>query len=167
MSHITRAQHTPSAVATVQVSHALSAVRFSCLLRGRGASFKDGVAAGEGFLCATPGLGWVWLPCGCVSCDPECTHWTIVITNWEIWTVAAADGVCCAHVRWEINFLFTFETAPFFCVCPVLLEKKNSRQLYWRVHYCKSQHQKMVTVEYTNGIHGTTSRWCEVRYCKI
>jgi hypothetical protein len=52
MSHITRAQHTPSAAAPVQVSHALQAVRFSCLLRGRGASFKDGVAAGEGFLCA-------------------------------------------------------------------------------------------------------------------
>jgi hypothetical protein len=82
MSHITRTQHTPSAAATVQVSHALPAVRFSCLLRGRGASFagshvllqmetrtfslghpvrqilhrgasfKDGVAAGEGFLCA-------------------------------------------------------------------------------------------------------------------
>jgi hypothetical protein len=33
MSHITRAQHTPSAAATVQVSHALPAVRFSCLLR--------------------------------------------------------------------------------------------------------------------------------------
>jgi hypothetical protein len=32
MSHITRAQHTPSAAATVQVSHALRAVRFSCLL---------------------------------------------------------------------------------------------------------------------------------------
>jgi hypothetical protein len=52
MSHITRAQHTPSPSATVQVSHALPAVRFSFLLRGRGASFKDGVAAGEGFLCA-------------------------------------------------------------------------------------------------------------------
>jgi hypothetical protein len=52
MSHITRAQHTPSAAATVQVSHALPAVRFSCLLRGRGDSFKDGVAAGQGFMCA-------------------------------------------------------------------------------------------------------------------
>jgi hypothetical protein len=30
MSHITRAQHTPSAATTVQVSHALPAVRFSC-----------------------------------------------------------------------------------------------------------------------------------------
>jgi len=38
---------------------------------------------------------------------------------WETWTVAAADGVCCARVRWEINFLLTFETAPFFCVYPV------------------------------------------------
>ena len=47
-----RAQRTPSAAATVQVSHALPAVRFSCLMRGRGASFQDGVAAGKGFLCA-------------------------------------------------------------------------------------------------------------------
>jgi hypothetical protein len=52
ISHITWEQHTPSAAATVQVSHALPAVCFSCLLRGRGASFKDGVAAGEGLLCA-------------------------------------------------------------------------------------------------------------------
>ena len=52
ISHLTRAQRTPSAAATVQVSHALAAVRFSCLLRGRGASFQDGVAAGKGILCA-------------------------------------------------------------------------------------------------------------------
>ena len=35
ISHLTRTQHTPSAAATVQVSHALLAVRFSCLLRGQ------------------------------------------------------------------------------------------------------------------------------------
>ena len=34
-------------------------------------------------------------------------------------TVAAADGVRYAHVRWEINFLLTFETAPFVCEHPV------------------------------------------------
>ena len=28
---------------------------------------------------AAPSLGWIWLPCGCVSCDPGCTHWRIVI----------------------------------------------------------------------------------------
>ena len=38
ISHLTRAQRTPSAAATVQVSHALPAVRCSCLLRGRGAA---------------------------------------------------------------------------------------------------------------------------------
>ena len=38
---------------------------------------------------------------------------------WETWTFAAADGVRCALVRWEINFLLTFETAPFFFVYPV------------------------------------------------
>ena len=52
ISRLTWAQRTPSAAATVQVSHALPAVRFSCLLRGRGASFQNGVAAGKGFLCA-------------------------------------------------------------------------------------------------------------------
>ena len=52
ISHLTRAQRTPSAAATVQVSHALPAVRFSCLLRGRGVSLQDGAAAGKGFLCA-------------------------------------------------------------------------------------------------------------------
>jgi hypothetical protein len=40
ISHLTRVQRTTSAAATVQVSHALPAVRFSCLLRGRGASLK-------------------------------------------------------------------------------------------------------------------------------
>ena len=52
ISHLTRAKRTPSAAATVQVSHALPAVRFSCLLQGCGASFQDGVAAEKGFLCA-------------------------------------------------------------------------------------------------------------------
>ena len=52
ISHLTRAKHTPSAAATVQVSHVLPAVRFSCLLRGRGVSFQDGAAAGRDFLCA-------------------------------------------------------------------------------------------------------------------
>ena len=51
---------------------------------------------------------------------PHSKHekWTAGST-WETWTVAAADCVRCARVRWEINFLLTFETAPFFCVCPV------------------------------------------------
>jgi len=35
-SHLTRAQRTPSAAATVQVSHALPAVRFSCLCGAAG-----------------------------------------------------------------------------------------------------------------------------------
>ena len=51
ISHLTQAKRTPSAAATVQVSHALPAVPFSCLLRGRGASFQDGVVAAKGFLC--------------------------------------------------------------------------------------------------------------------
>ena len=45
ISHLTRAKRTPSAAATVQVSQALPAVRFSCLLWGRGVSLQDGPAA--------------------------------------------------------------------------------------------------------------------------
>ena len=52
ISHLARAQRTPLAAATVQVSHALPAVRFSCILRGCGPSLQDGAAAGNGFLCA-------------------------------------------------------------------------------------------------------------------
>ena len=52
ISHLTRVQRTPSAAATVQVSHALLAVRFSCLLRGRGVTLQDDAATGKGFLCA-------------------------------------------------------------------------------------------------------------------
>jgi hypothetical protein len=52
ISHLTQVNRTPSAVATVQVSYVLPAVCFSCLLRGRGASFQDGVTAGKSFLCA-------------------------------------------------------------------------------------------------------------------
>ena len=52
ISQLTRAQRTPSAAATVQVSHAIPAVRFSCLLRGRRPSFQYGVAARKGLLCA-------------------------------------------------------------------------------------------------------------------
>ena len=51
ISQLTRAQRTQSAAETVQVSHALPAVRFSFLLLGRGACFQDGVAAGKSFLC--------------------------------------------------------------------------------------------------------------------
>ena len=47
ISHLTRAKRTPSAAATVQVSHAQFASHAYC-----GASFQDGVAAGKGFLCA-------------------------------------------------------------------------------------------------------------------
>ena len=57
ISHLTRAKRTPSAAATVQVSHALPAVRFSCLLRGRGTSLQHVVAAGahrKPFPAATP-----------------------------------------------------------------------------------------------------------------
>ena len=55
ISHLTLAKPTPSAAATVQVSHALPAVPsvvLTAVLRGCGASFRDGVAAGKGFLCA-------------------------------------------------------------------------------------------------------------------
>jgi hypothetical protein len=59
ISHTIRAQHTLSAAGTVQVSLALPAVRFLCLLRGHETSFQNGVAAAEGFLCAPFGGGHI------------------------------------------------------------------------------------------------------------
>ena len=44
ISNLTRAQRTPSAAATAQVSHAYCGAM--------GASYQDGVAAGKSFLCA-------------------------------------------------------------------------------------------------------------------
>ena len=88
----------------------------------QGTSWSDNTCTADHYSGhAIPSLGWIWLLCGCVSCDPGCTHWRIVINAWETWKVAAADGVRCARVRWEINFLLTFETAPFFCVYPVYI----------------------------------------------
>jgi hypothetical protein len=52
ISYLARAQRALPAAAAVQVSRTLPAVRFSCLLRGHGTRFQDGVAAGKGFLCA-------------------------------------------------------------------------------------------------------------------
>jgi hypothetical protein len=70
ISHPTWSQHRLSAAETVQVSHALPAVCFSCLLWGHRTSFQDGFTAGDGcFLCA---LFWgvqmcdyraVWVSC--------------------------------------------------------------------------------------------------------
>jgi hypothetical protein len=64
-------------------------------------------------------MGRIRLSCWCVSCDPGCTHWRIMINELKTWTVAAADGVRFARVRWEINFLLIFETAPSFFKHPV------------------------------------------------
>jgi hypothetical protein len=63
ISHPTRAQHTLSAAGTVQVSQALTAVRFPCLLRGRGASFQDGAGTAEGFLSTRLRCPDLWLQC--------------------------------------------------------------------------------------------------------
>jgi hypothetical protein len=48
-SQLTRIIRIPPAATAVKVSHVLPAVRFSCLLRGRGVSIQDGVAAGKAF----------------------------------------------------------------------------------------------------------------------
>jgi len=62
----------------------------------------------------------------------KCTHWRFVINAWETWTVDAADGVSCARVRWEINLLLTFETAPFLCVYPVYTYSLHGAESFLR-----------------------------------
>ena len=147
ISHLTRAKRTPSAEATVLVSHALPALRFACLLRGRGVSFQRWRRSRKRLsVCSVLRCPDLWLQC--TKLTPHCNHrsghlktehtesvfllrrhlrnwprskhekWTAG-SPWETWTVAAADGVRCAGVRWEMHFLLTFETAQFFCVYPV------------------------------------------------
>lgn len=45
--------------------------------------------------------------------------WKFLSYSSETWKVTAADGAWWIHIRWKINFAFTFETAPFFCEDPV------------------------------------------------
>jgi hypothetical protein len=52
ISNPIRAQHALPTVSTIHVCHEPLAVCISCLLRGRGTSFQDGVAALECSLCA-------------------------------------------------------------------------------------------------------------------
>ena len=95
ISHLTRAKRTPSAAATVQVSNAQPAVRFSCLLQGRGTSLQHGVIAGahrKPFPAATP--------CCILAPRPRSKHEKRTAGSaCETWTVAAADGVRFARVR--------------------------------------------------------------------
>jgi len=104
-------------------------------------------------------------------CDPGCTHWRIVIGAWETWTVAAADGVGCARVRWEINFLLTFETAPFFCVYPAhIVPKFRQRQMSWifvgSVSLCRAVHCVRILVSGMKYTVECAQCWYEIAYSK-
>ena len=121
-----------------------------------GPSFQDGVAAGKGFLCA-PHHAWCVFSKPFTKFTLHCNHrsghlktehtenlfllrshlgnWPrskhekrTAGNTWETWTVAAAGGVCCARVRWEINLLLASETAPLFCVYRVFRKKSFSFQ---------------------------------------
>ena len=107
ISHLIRAKRTPSAAATLLVSYALPAVRFWCVLRGTVITLQNG-AHRKPFPAAGP--SWKLTPRPLSKYEKR-----TVGSAWETWTVAAADGVRCARVRWEINFLLTFEPAPFIC----------------------------------------------------
>jgi len=116
-----------------RVSHALPAVCFLCLLRGQ---FPRWRRSRKGLsVCSVLRCPDLWLQCSVsfghglekthlLRCHlgnwPRSKHEEQTADSaWETWAVAAADGVSCARVRWETNFLLTFETEPFFCVYPV------------------------------------------------
>ena len=85
-----------------------------------GDSFQDGVAAGKGFLCVPFEVSRSVItvqrefrarsPCRCVF-SKACTKLPLH----------------CNHSYGEINFLLTFETAPFFCVYLYIVERSNVR----------------------------------------
>ena len=112
-SPYTGTTYTVSKEATIQVSHALPAVHFSCLLRGQFPRWSR--SRKRLSVCSV-----------LVSRSVIAVQRTAGSAS-ETWTVAAADGVRCARVRGEINLLLTSETATFFCVHPVLT-KLTGRQ---------------------------------------
>ena len=92
---------------------------------------------------------------------------------WETWTVAAADGVRCARVRWEINFLLTFETAPFICKHPVLYKVTvqcliSPSDCYWNFGVsCKVDSQLRFVggrQQKPSGTRGTVVNWLDGRW---
>ena len=115
ISHLTRAQRTPSAAATVQVSHACvfskPCTKLTLHCNHRSGHLKTEHT--ESLFLLRRHLG-NWPRSTAVSTSERTAG-----SAWETWTVAAADGVRCARVRWEINFLLTFEIAPFICKHPV------------------------------------------------
>ena len=52
---------------------------------------------------------------------------------WKSWTAAAADGVRCARVRREINFLLTSETAP--CICKHTVYDVKTQTSHTATHF--------------------------------
>ena len=172
ISRLTRAQRTPSAAATAQVSNALITIlqfpacsnhwlagtllkRLTHVIRHTRSTRTLAFTQASTFHKLSVPPSYV-IPVWCVFSKP-CTKLTLHcnhrsghlktehkeslsllllrrhLGNWppskhekrtagsacETWTAAAADGVRCARVRREINFLLTFETAPFFCVYPI------------------------------------------------
>ena len=68
--------------------------------------------------------------------------------------------VRCARVRWEINFLLTFETAPFFCVYPVYA----NNSLIWDVmkNYGLSQINARIRNEICSFYGNEVMGWYEI-----
>ena len=134
--HLTWAKPTPSAAATVQVSHALPAVRSLLLtevLRGQFPRWRR--SRKRLSVCSVLRCPDLWLQCtqkafSCCGAILETspavsTSERTACSAWETWTVVAADGVGFARVRWEIDFLLTFEIAPFIFKHPVYLFAQN------------------------------------------
>jgi hypothetical protein len=117
MSHLTWAQHTPSAAATVQVSHALPAVRFSCLLRDRITHALQAITADM--------LHRVWDEFHYRVDVCRVTHMRN-LDSCRRWRCM----LCPCKVR--NTFFIHFWYAPFFCVCPVYIHSvvKLKKKLY-------------------------------------
>jgi hypothetical protein len=113
---LTRAQHTLVAAGTLQISHSLPTVCVSCLLRCRGTSFQDGVAAGEGLLCVQicdHSAAWV-------SCTVYKRHYSCVVRIIFVW-------VCLVNCSYKLNAKCTIHpiTNPNFVHSHVARDNMN------------------------------------------
>ena len=105
ISHLTQAKRTPSAAATVPSFSCATSSSLFMLTAGPWDQFprwrrsRKRLSVCSVLRCPDP-----WL-----QCSVSFVHGLEKTHAWKTWTVAAADGVRCACVRWEINLLLTFE----------------------------------------------------------
>ena len=136
ISHLTRAQRTPSAAAAVQVSHACvfskPCTKLTMHCNHRFGHLKTEHT--ESFFMLRRHLG-NWPRGPAVSMRNE-----LLVAHEKLGQLPLLTVYVVPHVRREIIFLLTFETAPFFCVYLVYLSPTTFYIFRCLLHHLQGDH---------------------------